>query len=331
MKNVVTAIRTWSLTAAAVPVLLTCALELESLLDLRVLQLLGMGLCAQAGSNLINTYWDYMQGADTEKNNAADRGILDNILSANLVAILGYGFIVASALCAYQPIMDSGTFRNIFLLGAFLGITYTMPPLKLKYRALGDIVIYLCFGPILMQACCVVLTGATDPMLYAYSIPVGLMTEAILWAGNTRDIDGDSEAGVKTLCTILGRGTSAKLYQVIIFLCYLSVVGLVALKENYGLLLALVSLPIAMDTLSKFTMDNLAGADERTAQLHLPFGILMVVGVLLDPLLTTYLPDNVYLLSFLRYIGLLLVLVVFRGVLTGGGVANAAAQEPLLS
>jgi 1,4-dihydroxy-2-naphthoate octaprenyltransferase len=329
MKNVIIAIRTWSLTAAAVPVLLTCALELESLLDLRVLQLLGMGVCAQAGSNLINTYWDYMQGADTEKNNAADRGILDDIISAKLTAIMGYSFMVISALCIVNPLMESEKLRHIFVLGAFLGITYTMPPLKLKYRALGDIVIYLCFGPLLMQACCVVLTGDTDPLLYAYSVPIGLMTEAILWAGNTRDIKGDLEAGVKTLQNTLGTETSYSLYHFLIFLCYLSVPVLMMLYENNGLLLTLLSLPIAMDTLGKFTLDNLAGADERTAQLHLPFGILMTVGVLMNPVLVTYVPDQY--LQYLKYVALILVIIPFALRAMSPASPRTAAQEPLLS
>ena len=61
------ATRPWSLTAAAVPVLLTCAVELKTLRDWKVLQLLGMGVFAQAGSNLLNTYWDYVQECDKDE------------------------------------------------------------------------------------------------------------------------------------------------------------------------------------------------------------------------------------------------------------------------
>merc|ERR1740138_97156 len=124
-----------------------------------------------------------------------------------------------------------------------------MPPLKLKYRALGDIVIMLCFGPILMQACCIVLIDKVDPMLYAYSIPVALMTEGILWAGNTRDIVGDSEAGVRTVQNIMGQSKSAAVYKVIVVGSYLSAVGLVPLTGRYGFLLTLITVPIAKGTL----------------------------------------------------------------------------------
>jgi 1,4-dihydroxy-2-naphthoate octaprenyltransferase len=293
---VILATRPWSLTAAAVPVLLTCAVELETLRDMRVLQLLGMGLFAQAGSNLINTFWDYEQGVDKDEK-AGDRTILDEVMAPWLTAFWGYTFMILSALCTLTPvanemplsfngytfmILQNQQFQYIFCLGAFLGVTYTMPPLKLKYRALGDIVIMLCFGPIIMQACSVVLTNAINPELYAYSVPVALMTEGILWAGNTRDIVGDAEAGVRTVQNTIGYKKSADAYKVILILSYVSALALVPLTWKFGTLLTLITVPIAKGTLDAFTDDNLAAADERNAQLHLPFGMMMVFGILLE-------------------------------------------------
>jgi len=181
-----------------------------------------------------------------------------------------------------RPLLESEAFRYIFCLGSVLGITYTMPPLKLKYRALGDVTIMLCFGPIIMQACSVVLTGKMDPSLYAYAVPVALMTEGILWAGNTRDIDGDREAGVQTLQGLLGHDTSGIAYKGILLFSYLSVALTVPFTNTYGQLLAFITLPIAKGTVDAFTKDNLSGADERNAQLHLPFGMMMVFGILLE-------------------------------------------------
>jgi hypothetical protein len=119
-------------------------------------------------------------------------------------------------------------------------------------------------------------------MLYAYSIPVALMTEGILWAGNTRDIFGDKEAGVRTMSNLMGQEKSMSVYTSIILLSYLAVLALVPLTGRYGVLLTLITIPIAKGVLDAFTQETLAGADERTAQLHLPFGLMMVFGVLLE-------------------------------------------------
>jgi hypothetical protein len=101
---------------------------------------------------------------------------------------------------------------------------------------------------------------------------------------------------------MLGHKKASRAYKVIFFAAYLSVVALVPLsgfapvtpstpsavgegpvgRFRFGLLLALITLPIAKATLAQFTDDNLAGADERHAQLHLPFGMMMVFGVLLE-------------------------------------------------
>jgi 1,4-dihydroxy-2-naphthoate octaprenyltransferase len=281
MGNVILATRPWSLTAAAVPVLLTCAVELETLRDLRVLQLLGMGILAQAGANLINTYWDWEQGVDKDER-AGDRGILDGVMTPMWVAFWGYLMIILSGLCTLNPFLESQTFQIIFCVGAFLGVMYTMPPLKLKYRACGDICILLCFGPIIMQACSVVLTEKMDPLLYYYSVPVALMTEGILWAGNTRDIAGDAEAGVRTLQNLMGHKKSSAMYKFILLFSYATVLPLPFLTGRYGVLLTMITIPIAIGTYNAFTDDNLHNADERNAQLHLPFGMMMVFGVLLE-------------------------------------------------
>lgn len=282
--NIALATRPWSLTAAAVPVLLTCATQLETLKDLRVLQLLGMGVLCQAGANLLNTYWDYEQGCDKDRDHmkAGDRGILDEVISPSWALVWGYVLIIISGLCTLETLLESRMFQYIFAVGAVLSIMYTQPPFKLKYRALGDIVILVCFGPVIMQACSVVLTGKIDPLQYAYSIPVALMTEGILWAGNTRDIIGDKEAGVRTLQNTLGHKTSKTAYKGLLICAYLGVIALVPVTGRYGVLLTLITIPIAKGTLDAFTDDNLAGADERNAQLHLPFGLMMVFGVLLE-------------------------------------------------
>merc|ERR1719359_2655112 len=103
-----------------------------------------------------------------------------------------------------------------------------------------------------MQACSVALTGKMDASLYPYSVPIGLLTEAILWANNARDIYSDTRAKVKTLCSAIGFAASKKLYHAMVFGAY-AVVALLALsKRRPGLALPLLTLPLAGKTCAAF-------------------------------------------------------------------------------
>ena len=95
-------------------------------------------------------------------------------------------------------------FSYLFAAGAFLALAYTAKPLGLKYYALGDIVIILAFGPVTQQFVCVMLSGNVKIQYLPLCIPIALLTEAILHANNSRDINSDKQAGIITLPTLIG-------------------------------------------------------------------------------------------------------------------------------
>jgi 1,4-dihydroxy-2-naphthoate octaprenyltransferase len=108
-------------------------------------------------------------------------------------------------IAAVLPIIISSTEKQlltIFSSGILLAFFYTADPIGLKYHALGDITIFLCFGPLLMECTSLLLTGSLYAPLLIYSFPIGLLTEAILHANNARDIKADAAAGGKILSAI---------------------------------------------------------------------------------------------------------------------------------
>ncbi len=52
-----------------------------------------------------------------------------------------------------------------------------------------------------------------DAVAFYISIPVGLLTTAILHANDIRDILHDEKAGIKTLSLLVGRNNSKKIYS----------------------------------------------------------------------------------------------------------------------
>lgn len=274
-------LRPWSWTAGVVPVLITAKLQ-GKLLTADALRLLVMTVGAQSAGNVINSYVDYVKEIDTEKG-SGDGTVLEGHISPNLCVPVAAAGIAAGALAVF-PFFGSALFTKLFLLGTGLSIFYTAPPLYLKYYALGDLVILASFGPVLMQACSVALTGALDTRVYTYGLPIMLLTECILWGNNARDIQDDERAGITTICSSVGFNTSKVLYQCMVYGAYAASTLVGIRNKSPGMLLPLLTLPKAVSTCGQFVEGKaqMKEAPHRTAQLHLPFGLLMLLGLALD-------------------------------------------------
>eukprot|EP01035_Chromulina_nebulosa_P018253 gene18253-23927_t len=111
-----------------------------------------------------------------------------------------------------------------------------------------------------MQCTSILLVGSTTDDLYLYSVPVGLLTEEILHVNNARDIKADSLSGAITLATIVGPDISY-----VIFLALL--------------IAALLTIPLALSLDKHYREGKMVDLPAETAQLHLPFGIILALGI----------------------------------------------------
>lgn len=85
-----------------------------------------------------------------------------------------------------------------------LGIFYSAPPLKLGYRGLGEPVIGIIFGPLLMLGCHYAVAGYVSSEVAWVSAAVGLLVMNILYTHSFIDIAGDTESNKMTLARLLG-------------------------------------------------------------------------------------------------------------------------------
>jgi len=219
------ATRPWSFPVTIAPVLLGSAVALRSdgggsdgaSWASFVLAMLG-ALCVHAVGNLVNTLEDFRCGVDRADNGAADRALVDKIvtpgqLRALIFATAGTGLACMVALgvrLSHLPVKASGQLSPVVslvllvLFGLFLAYAYTGWPLRLKYHRLGDIVILVAFGPLLSVGACFVHTASLNATAAYLAFPLALLTEAVLHANNARDIRVDLAAGVQTLANSLG-------------------------------------------------------------------------------------------------------------------------------
>ncbi len=207
-------------------------------------------------------------------------------------------FSISLVIGGYAVFRWGGDLFWLFLAGALLAWFYTAKPLRLKARALGDLAIFLCFGPLPMLGVYFMQTHEWHHLPLYFSLGPGLLAVAILHANNTRDIEKDRRASTVTLAQLLGRHRSYYFYLFLVWLPYALVV-LLAAAYNSGpvsmalFLLPLLSAPVAYRLTQRFRglcyADGKGGGSgnnhstlvEETAQFSGLFGLLWIVGVLL--------------------------------------------------
>jgi 1,4-dihydroxy-2-naphthoate octaprenyltransferase len=280
------AVRAPSLSAAAVPVLLGTAVAARDgfFHGWRILIALVGAIAIQAGTNLINDYYDFRSGADSHASLGPSMVIQRGLLSPEQVwrggmvafaigALLGLTLVY---LCGW-PILAIG------IPSIAAGYFYTATPVSLAYIGLGELTVFLFMGPaIVLGAYYVMALTFSWSALWA-SVALGFLVAGILHANNIRDIDTDALHGKHTLATILGRSVAIRELIALDVLAYATtLIAVLARTLPWTALLVLVTLPRARDQLrivrSETDRKKLNLALMRSVQLHMEFGILMIIA-----------------------------------------------------
>ena len=113
----------------------------------------------------------------------------------------------------------------IVAICGFLGAFYSAPPLKLAYRGLGELVIGIIFGPLLMSGVYVASCGSLDWGIVLTGIPVGMLVTDILFTHSFIDLKGDEASNKMTFARLLGStGACLTCSIILIFVPFLLVV-----------------------------------------------------------------------------------------------------------
>ena len=284
----VMATRPKTLTAAAVPVVVGTAVAWRAgAFELwpALAALIGAFLI-QIGTNLANDYFDHEKGADNEERLGPTRVVQSGLLAPEkvfraMVATFGAAVLVGGYLVAVAG-------WPIAVLGAASvasGVAYTGGPYPLGYHGLGDLFVFIFFGVVAVTGTYYVQALEWSTAALVASVPVGLLSTAILVVNNYRDIDTDREAGKGTLAVRLGRRLTRVQYVVMLVVSYLTPVAQwLTGRADSWVLLPLLSAPLAWKLagdLAEKRGEPLNETLERTAQLLAVFGLLYAVGIAL--------------------------------------------------
>ncbi len=288
------ATRPFSFTATYIPVALGAALAPASdgwpiRLLLFALTLLG-ALGVHAGANMVNDYYDHRNGLDDADSLGPSKAIQQGLLTPRQMLNGGIAAFTLGAVIGLGLTAARGP--AILLLGLVclpLAFFYTGWPLKLAYHGLGELLVGLFMGPVMTLGAYYVQARefALTPALV--SLPIACLVAAIMHANNLRDLEDDRARGKTTVANLLGPARAAWEYHLLVLGAYALVAALVATRIlPFPTLLSLASLPLALTLIRRVAATQeprvLNGVLRQTAALHLRFGALLILGLLL-PLL----------------------------------------------
>jgi 1,4-dihydroxy-2-naphthoate octaprenyltransferase len=243
-------------------------------------------LLLQIGANLANDVFDYYRGADAQARLGPLRVTQAGLLSPRQVmAGMWVAFGLAALLGLYLFLGAGWPVLLIGLACIVAAIAYTGGPFPFGYYGLGDLVVFLFFGPVAVCGTYFVQALKLSPLALWCSLPMGFLITAILVVNNLRDIASDRQVGKRTLAVRLGAHGARWEYTLCLAAAYL-IPLLMALLNQSSLwaMLAWLSIPQAVRVGREVWRlegrplnQSLAG----TGQLTLVFGILFSLGLAL--------------------------------------------------
>jgi 1,4-dihydroxy-2-naphthoate polyprenyltransferase len=246
----------------------------------------------QAGANMVNDYYDFVNGTDSADWDAPEnfgpglviqRGFLraEQVWWGGIVAlVLGSTLgLILVAVCGW-PVLVLG------LIGVAGAYFYTGAPLQLAYRGFGDLMVFTLMGPGYVLGAYYVQALSFSPAALVASLPMGFLCSGVLQANNLRDIENDRAHGKRTFAVLVGRKAAiAELICSDLGAYLATICGVIARVLPWPALAVIVTAPRAIDQIRLVS----GGADaeshnramNRSGQLQFELGLVLVVTFIL--------------------------------------------------
>jgi len=253
---------------------------------LPALAALFISLLLQIGANLANDLFDFQRGADAGERLGPMRVTQAGLLSPQEVKF-GLVLVFGSAvLLGIYLTYLAGWVALLIGLSAFLAaLSYTGGPFPFGYHSLGDVFVFIFFGPVAVGGTYFVQAHGISLPVLVVGCTMGFLINNILIVNNLRDIHSDQKSQKMTLAVRLGEKGSLIEYWICLIGAYLIPLILFFLSKNLiGCLFSWLSIPLAIrlaKELSRQKGRSLNQTLARTAQLALIYSLLFSFGVIL--------------------------------------------------
>ena len=246
---------------------------------------LAIALLLQIGVNLANDYFDGIRGIDTKERLGPMRVTQSGLISpAGVKYAMLLTFGIAGLIGSYLLFRGGWPVAAVGIAAVLAALAYSGGPLPLASHGLGDVFVFLFFGPVAVCGTYYVQVMGLSWKVFLLAVPVGFQITGILVVNNLRDIRTDQRAGKNTLAVRLGERGSKVEYAVLLATSYAALLFFwFAERTSWGTLIPFLSMPWAVSLVRKLwqikisTQLNILLAD--TARLTLVYNLLLAVGI----------------------------------------------------
>ena len=229
--------------------------------------------CLHLGMNLLDDWFDYKVGSAEARQSVANEGFRGRMIKyPYLTSGEATPSQLVKAVCCFMGIAAIMGLIVMYLRGPMIlgwvaaclviGVSYSGGPLKLGFRGLGEMVIFIMFGPLMMTGVYYAITGTLDWKITWLSIAVGLLVTNIVYSHSVLDAIPDQKMGKKTMAHLMGSGKGQILLSALLnTVPYIMVVIAVVLGQLHPAFLAvLLVLPMSLWLVGSLN-DHVTGKD----------------------------------------------------------------------
>lgn len=215
---------------------------------------------AHQGANAANDYFDVRSGIDlyAEENIPGVRGsgvcgsgvLTAGKLTQKEAAIaIAIFFAIAFVCGAIVAVTGGWIVMPLAAIGFILGFFYCAPPVAFGYRGygLGELIIFLAFGPLPVIGTYYVLTGRFSWVAAVASLPLAFLTTSVVFNQHFAHAEADRAGGKRTPVVLWGEKSMRIVSRIILVAVYACVILGVLLKAlPIAALATLVVAPIIL-------------------------------------------------------------------------------------
>ncbi len=253
-----------------------------------------------AGSNMINDYYDHLSGNDWLNDNpnpfgGGSRYIQNNIVTPGQMKLAGLGSLALGGLLglAILYLTQSGFILLLGAAGLLGGYFWTAPPVRFCYRFIGEPYIFTLFGPLPVLGACYLQTGQVRWEALVPGAVIGFVIAMVAEINSFPDREADAAADKKTFVVRYGPKAGVLFYRIAIGVSFLAAASGIffggALMWGgvaYLLLIPMGIVAMRWANVTDLTELGKCRANILTIALHSAGGIALSIGYILNHFLS---------------------------------------------
>lgn len=247
----------------------------------RALLALVVSLALQVGVNYANDYSDGVRGADEVRVGPLRLTATGTKPAAAVKRAAFLAFGVAMVCGALLAVLSSPWMLAVGAVSVLAAWFYTGGSKPYGYRGLGELSVFVFFGLVAVVGTTFVQTESIEGLAVVASVPVGLLSVALLLVNNLRDRPRDAEVGKKTLSVRIGDTATRQLYMSCVTVPF--VISFLMAFKTPLLLVTALGLPVVIPPVRRVATGaqgrDLIAVLQQTGRLQLVFGLLFAIGL----------------------------------------------------